>query len=244
MAEAPVQKILRDEHLLNIAQKVTDYGILRKLACRGLKLEDHEIQSSITEKQNDVQMAAHDLLRIWLKTQNSKEEAFTNLHAALQECQLEMLADELVKEPEEKSNEQHSNESLKDVHIYQLSTKITNMGDLRTLAYRGLKLKHEDIESAINNHPNDIQSAAHKVLRTWCLQQPKQEALGSLHEALRECEMKGLSAELTKWVEGSIDSMHLSPDRMYQIYFLLIWKRPRVPGKFSWFYNLSQVREQ
>ena len=244
MAEAPAQKMLQDEHLLNIAQKVTDYGILRKLAYRGLKLEDHEIQLSITGKQNDVQMAAHELLRIWLKMQNNKEEAFTNLHAALQECQLEMLADELVKDSEKGNNAQQPNEILKDVHVHQLAAKITNSGELRKLAYRGLKLEAEDIESAVTNHGDDIQSAAHKVLRTWCLQQPKQEALGSLHEALRECKMKGLSAELTKWVEGSIDSMHLSPDRMYQIYFLLIWKKPRVSGKFSWFYNLSQVREQ
>ena len=219
MAEAPVQGILWEELVLNIAQKITDYGILRKLAYRGLKLEDHEIQSIITDKQS-VQMAAHELLRIWLiKQNNRKEESFTNLYAALLECELDMLADELAKEHRKREKTPRASEILKDVHVHHLAAKITNSGELRKLAYRGLKLEAEDIEPAISNHSNDIQSAAHKVLRTWCLQQPKQEALGSLQEALCKCEMKGLSAELTKWVEGSMDPMHLSQERTYQIYF-------------------------
>ena len=212
MAEDPFSRTLEDEHVLNISRKVTDVGILRKLAYRGLKLEDHEIESSITNKQNDIQSAMHELLKIWCRKQNNGEEAFSNLHAALQECRLIMLADELVRYTGKRHQEQHTNEVLEDVHIHQLSTKITNKGDLRMLAYRGLKLYPEDIESAINNHSIDIQSAAHKILRTWLQKQTKKTALGALHTALQECGMKGLSDELTKGVEGSFGPLQLSQE--------------------------------
>ena len=85
---------------------MTDLGILRTLAYRELKLKDHEIQSNITNKQHDVQSVTHELLRIWHRKWNNMEEAFTNLHTALMECDLIMLADELVKatEKRDKSN--------------------------------------------------------------------------------------------------------------------------------------------
>ena len=215
MAAAPTHRILTDELLLNIGQKVTDYGILQELAYQGLKLKYHEIQPIITNKPNDVQIVARELLRIWLRKQSNMEEAFTNLHAALTECELNMLADELVKATEKRDEVQHPKDVLKDEHIYILSTKITNKGELSKLAYRGLKLEIEDVESALSNNPNDIQSAAHKVLRTWLQKQTKESALGALHAALQECEMKGLSDELTKGVEGSFVPLQLSQESMY-----------------------------
>ena len=128
---------------------MTDLGILRTLAYRELKLKDHEIQSNITNKQHDVQSVTHELLRIWHRKWNNMEEAFTNLHTALMECDLIMLADELVKATEKRDQEQHPKEVLKDKHIHMLSTRITNKGELSKLAFRGLKLEIEDVESAL-----------------------------------------------------------------------------------------------
>ena len=216
MAETPPPRTLQDEDILNVGQKVTDYGTLRELAYRGLKLKSHHIESAITNKQNDIHSAANDLLHIWFKSQNDEEEAFRNLHTALEECQLIRLANELVKGTRKGVQEKPLTEILQDGHVQQLSEKITDFGDLRTLGYRGLKLEAEHIESAITNHPNDIQSAAHKVLTTWFQKQTTEEALGSLCKALQESELKGLSSQLRKWVEDSKDG---SEESTFQIFF-------------------------
>ena len=211
MAEAPSPRTLHNEDNPYVGQKITDYGTLRELAYRGLKLKSDRIESAITNKQNDIQSAANNLLNTWFKNQNNREEAFSNLHKALKECQLEILANELTKKSKP-VQEKPLTGTLQDIHIQQLSEKITDLGDLGTLGYRGLKLQAKHIEPAIANHPNDIQSAAHKVLRTWFQQRTGEEALGFLQEALQECEMKGLSFELRKWVEGSKGPLHLSDE--------------------------------
>ena len=218
MAEGPCFGTLEDEDILGIGHKITDYGILRQLAYAGLKLKHHEVEPTVTNKQNDIQSAAHELLSKWWRKQNSREEAFSNLHAALEECQLQMLVDELTGK---RDQEQHPKEVLKDEHIQQLSTKITNKGELSKLAYRGLKLESEGVESALSNNPSDIQSAAHKILKTWLQKQTKENALGALHAALQECGMKGLSDELTKGVDGSKGPSQLSQGSTYKVYYSL-----------------------
>ena len=67
---------------------------------------------------------------------------------------------------------------LTDEHLVQLPQRLTNFGNLRSLAYRGLKLEHEEheeIEQPITNQPNDVQSAAHDILQTWVKQQETRE---------------------------------------------------------------------
>ena len=218
MAEGPCFGSLEDKDILGIGHKITDCGILRQLAYAGLKLNHLEVEPIVTNKQNDIQSAAHELLSKWRRKQNSGEEAFCNLHVALKECQLEMFAEELTGK---RDQEQHPKEVLKDEHIHLLSTRITNKGELSKLAYRGLKLEIEDVESALSNNPNDIQSAAHKVLRTWLQKQTKITALGALHTALQECGMKGLSDELIKGVDGSKGPSQLSQGSTYKVYYSL-----------------------
>ena len=196
--------------------KKTDYGILWQLAYAGLKLKHHEVKPIVTNKQNDIQYAAHELLSKWQRKQNSKKEALSNLHAALKKCQLEMLAEELTGK---RDQEQCPKEVLKDEHIHILSTRTTNKGELNKLAYRGLKLEIEDVESAFSNNPNDIQSAAHKILTIWFQKQTKESVLSVLHAALQECGMKGLSDEITNGVEGSFVPLQLSQESMYKVYF-------------------------
>ena len=79
---------------------------------------------------------------------------------------------------------------LEDKHLFSLSQNLGNTGNLRTLAYRGLVLEHSQVESAINNHPNDIQTAAYEVLSTWSKdQQDRAEAHIKLNSALHECDL-------------------------------------------------------
>ena len=79
---------------------------------------------------------------------------------------------------------------LEDKHLFSLSQNLGNTGNLRTLAYRGLALEHSQVESAINNHPNDIQAAAYEILSTWSKdQEDKAEAHIKLNSALQECDL-------------------------------------------------------
>ena len=105
---------------------------------------------------------------------------------------------------------------LTDAHILRVSQQLTDVGTLRTLGYRGLKLDSSEIESAITNSPNDIQTAAYKVLQEWMKQQEKrEETYSKLVEALNECNMKMLVLKLTEWVEEPSLSLELSPGSMY-----------------------------
>ena len=104
--------------------------------------------------------------------------------------------------------------SLSDVHVLQLSQRLTNPGDLKTLAYQGLKLESHEIESAISNKPNDIQSAAHEILKIWQKQQSNEKkAYSKLVAALTECKMHMLVSQLKQWTEEKSDQTKMSPER-------------------------------
>ena len=87
--------ILTNSRLLLLSRKLTNFRDLNNLAYNGLRLEDHQIESVITNKKDDVQSAAHEILRRWLVAQSNRREAYTNLQAALERCQMHMLATEL-----------------------------------------------------------------------------------------------------------------------------------------------------
>ena len=179
------------------------------------------MDSTITNNKNDIHVISHEFLKIWFKKQDNRKQAFGNLHEALKKCKLQMLADELIKGMDKTIPKKPSTGILQHVHVYQLSQKITNIGVLKTLAFRGLNLEIEDMDPVISNYPNDVQSSAHEVLKMWFQKQTTEEAFGSLHEALLECEMKKLLSQLRKWVEGTKGPLHLSDEHMFQIYFLL-----------------------
>ena len=77
MAEGPCFGSLedKDKDILGIGHKITDYGILWQLAYAGLKLKHHEVEPIVTNKQNDIQSATHELLSKWQRKQNSKKNA-------------------------------------------------------------------------------------------------------------------------------------------------------------------------
>ena len=92
---------------------------------------------------------------------------------------------------------QRKPEMLEDAHLVILSQRLGNFGNLRTLAYRGLALEHHQVESAINNHPSNIQTAAYEVMSTWSKnQEDRDEALNKLKTALEECDLGSLVSAL------------------------------------------------
>ena len=90
MADIAVKGVLTDEHLVRLSQRLTNYGNLRSLGYRGLKLQHEEIEQSITNKPSDVQSAAYDILQTWVKQQETREKAFSDVYVALKESQLQM----------------------------------------------------------------------------------------------------------------------------------------------------------
>ena len=83
------------------------------------------------------------------------------------------------------------------------------------MAYLGLRLKPSDVESAITNAPNDIQTASHRVLQKWMKQQERrEEAYPKLVEALNECSMNMLALQLKEWVESPNPEIQMSEQSM------------------------------
>ena len=196
--------VLTDEHLVRLSQRLTNYGNLRSLAYRGLKLEHEEIETSITNNPNDVQSAAHYILQTWVKQQETREKAFSGIYLALKESQLQMLADELLQWEENRGRETNQGGVLNELGIKKLAQNIRSAGELRTLAYRGLKLDSSHIESAISGKADDCQAAVSEILLNWLKEQKNcQEAFSNLKTALQECGMQKLADELHQCVNST-----------------------------------------
>ena len=93
---------------------------------------------------------------------------------------------------------------LEDTHLVKLSQRLTDVGILENLAYRGLTLEHNKIESAIKNHPREIQEAAYKIMSTWVsAQENRFQAYINLKTALQECGLAFLMQVLEESQEES-----------------------------------------
>ena len=216
MAEPSDEKPRRLEHthLVKLSQRLTDVGNLEKLAYRGLSLGHHEVQSAFENHPSEIQEAAYQILSTWSKGQEDREEAYNNLKAALEECNLVFLTSELEESAVKIKPSPPPSGLLLDSDVQWLSERFTEEGVLKKLAYRGLKMESHDIQSAIKNHPNDIQSAAHDVLRKWQITQSnREEALRNLLAALEKSNMKSFAEELKQRKMKSSTSLLLSEDR-------------------------------
>ena len=181
--------VLNKFSIKKFVQNIKSIGDLRTLTYRGLKLDSSNIERAISGKQ-DCQAAANEILLDWLTEQKNCQEAFNSLKTALQECGMQTLAHEPHQCVKHTEIETEKTQMLTDVHLVQLSSSIINVGELRTLAYKGLLMDHTEIEQSIANKPHDIKSAAHDVLLTWFRRQKsRQEAYIKLQEALYKCKM-------------------------------------------------------
>ena len=60
---------------------------------------------------------------------------------------------------------------MNEMGIKKLSQNIRSIGDLRALAYRGLKLDSSHIEPAISGEEEDCQTAGNEILLNWLKEQ-------------------------------------------------------------------------
>ena len=197
-----IEGILTDEHLLRLSQRLTNYGNLRCLAYTGLKVKHHQIESAITNNPNDVQSAACGILQIWMKQYESREEAFNHLYLALTASQLNMLAQELMEWGEEKIITTEPKQILTKFCLTKLSQSFSSIGEVRTLAYRGLRLDPSVIELTISDEAEGYQVIAEKILLIWLKKQTDSEAFVKLQDALKECDMLPLARKLKQWAEN------------------------------------------
>ena len=96
-------------------------------------------------------------------------------------------------------------DSLEDVHLLDLSKRITTGEELTDLGIKVLKLPDFRIRAALYDHKKSIQAATQDVIHSWLLQQSnRQEAYTALHTGLKEAKMHQLAGELQLWVKGTV----------------------------------------
>ena len=208
---------LEDKHLFNLSQNLGNAGNLRTLAYRGLTLEHSQVEPAINNHPNDIQAAALEIVSTWSKDKQDRAESHIKLNSALQECDLGFLANVLEDSDGKTIDSTSLSRYLMDSDIQQLSQRFTDAGLLRQFSYGGLKMKSHNIESSINNHPSDIQTAAHDVLRKWQLTQGNQEeAMHNLLTALEQSNLKSFAEELKQWMMKHNSLAPMTEERKYQ----------------------------
>ena len=94
MEETTTVTCLTDEDILDLSKRITSKIELEDLTVKGLKLPEYMVKTAVYNKK-EIQDAAREVLRTWLKKQTNKEEAFTNMMIALRRCEMNSLAAEL-----------------------------------------------------------------------------------------------------------------------------------------------------
>ena len=95
-------------------------------------------------------------------------------------------------------------DSLQDVHILDLSKRITSAEELMDFGIKGLGLPDFKIKTAMYDHSDSIQAATYELLSMWLKKQTdRQEAYKNLRAGLKRAEMNQLASNLRIWVEGS-----------------------------------------
>ena len=86
---------LEDTHVWELAQRITSEQELLDLGLKVLQLRVNKIKSSLYNK-GDIELAAHEALRIWRNIQKTPQEAYWNLRRGLLDHGWKQLANELL----------------------------------------------------------------------------------------------------------------------------------------------------
>ena len=82
------------------------------------------------------------------------------------------------------------------------------------LGIKVLKLLDFKIQSALFDHKDSIQAAAHDVIRHWSQQHLNSvDAYTALHTGLEEAQMHQLAGELQQWVQGTMNKSVLNESK-------------------------------
>ena len=82
---------MTDEHVLELSKRITGEEELMDLGIKVLRLPEFVIKTALYNKK-EIQPASHDVLSNWLKQQNNRREACTDLHTGLRKCGMNQLA--------------------------------------------------------------------------------------------------------------------------------------------------------
>ena len=110
-----------------------------------------------------------------------------------------------------------SSGSLEDVHILELSKRITNEPDLMELGVKILQLPDFKVKTALYNK-KEIQLATHEVISDWSKQQTNRfEAYTALKKALEKSKFTSLAGVLQQWVEGTMQQLDISDQSKFTV---------------------------
>ena len=99
----------------------------------------------------------------------------------------------------------------------KVAQRITNKNELQNLGLKVLKIAGYNVDSALYDE-KDIQSSAHKVLKTWYQDQNnRQEAYRNLYTALYNYGWRLLAGELKQSVEGTTTSPLLETSKLFSL---------------------------
>ncbi len=87
---------LTDGHILSLAERITSKMKLLKLGRHVLKIPDFTVQAALAAEEQ-IQEAAYEVLSEWRERQRTGQEAYTALHARLEEANMTELAAEMEK---------------------------------------------------------------------------------------------------------------------------------------------------
>ena len=108
--------------------------------------------------------------------------------------------------------------TLEDVHILELSKRITNEPDLMELGVKVLELPDFIVKTALYNK-KEIQLATHEVVSAWTKQQTNRfEAYTALKQALEKSKFTSLAGELQRWVEGTMQQLDISDQSKFTVF--------------------------
>ena len=86
--------------MLKIAERVTNVNDLMMLGVEILDLPKYTVDAAVTNHRNSIQSAVYDVLRTWMRRQNTRREAYDTLMKGLLENKWDNLATELQGWPE------------------------------------------------------------------------------------------------------------------------------------------------
>ena len=85
---------IQDEHIVDLSRRITNSQELTDLGIKALKLPQYIVKAAMYNN-GTISEAACDVLSTWLERQASRQQAFTDLHSALQRAEMEQLAAQL-----------------------------------------------------------------------------------------------------------------------------------------------------
>ena len=94
---AEIQGTLTDALIVELSDRISAEEKLKKLCMTVLKLPRHKFESALSNNPRSIQSAAYDVLSLWEKQQNNRQEAYTAMQAALGGSEMEDLAECLSK---------------------------------------------------------------------------------------------------------------------------------------------------